>query len=200
MPGTGAVSRPDAARTPVVLSGGEFPAWIVTIRMIDFSGAIAPGRLIVSKALSFPTAFQEETMKETPLGPGAVEWLGTLYRTTLPTEATGGTMSITDSVSPPGFGPPRHIHHDADETFVMLTGDAEFWAGRRPLHLRAWPGGVHSPRYGAYLSHRQRGSIAAPGDPDPRAASRGSSPKWQPDGTAYPRTWRTSTVAPRATG
>lgn len=71
-------------------------------------------------------------MKETPLGPGAVEWLGTLYRTTLPTEATGGTMSITDSVSPPGFGPPRHIHHDADETFVMLTGDAEFWlAGDR---------------------------------------------------------------------
>jgi quercetin dioxygenase-like cupin family protein len=35
-------------------------------------------------------------------------------------------MSITDSVSPPNSGPPRHIHHDADETFVLLTGDAEF--------------------------------------------------------------------------
>ena len=66
-------------------------------------------------------------MKDTALGPGAVEWLGTHYRTTLTTGETGGAMSITDSVSPPGSGPPRHIHHDADEAFVMLTGDAEFW-------------------------------------------------------------------------
>lgn len=61
------------------------------------------------------------------LGPDAVEWLGVHYRTILATADTGGAMSITDSVSPPGSGPPRHIHHDADETFVVLTGDAEFW-------------------------------------------------------------------------
>ena len=71
-------------------------------------------------------------MKDIRLGPGAVEWLGTHYRTTLTTAETGGAMSITDSVSPPNSGPPRHIHHDADEAFVMLTGDAEFWlAGER---------------------------------------------------------------------
>ena len=66
-------------------------------------------------------------MKDTILGPDAVEWLGVQYRTILTTSETGGSMSITDSVSPPKSGPPRHIHHDADETFVMLTGDAEFW-------------------------------------------------------------------------
>lgn len=73
-------------------------------------------------------------MKDTALGPGTIEWLGTLYRTTLTTADTGGAMSITDSVSPPNSGPPRHIHHDADESFVVLTGDAEFWlAGERFL-------------------------------------------------------------------
>lgn len=66
-------------------------------------------------------------MKDTILGPEAVEWLGVYYRTILTTAETGGAMSITDSVSPPGSGPPRHIHRDADETFVLLTGDAEFW-------------------------------------------------------------------------
>jgi quercetin dioxygenase-like cupin family protein len=66
-------------------------------------------------------------MKDSILGPDAVEWLGVHYNTILATDATNGAMSITDSVSPPNSGPPRHIHHDADETFVLLTGDVEFW-------------------------------------------------------------------------
>ena len=66
-------------------------------------------------------------MKHSVLGPDAFEWLGVHYRPILSTAETGGTMSIVDSVSPAGSGPPRHIHHDADETFVLLTGDAEFW-------------------------------------------------------------------------
>jgi quercetin dioxygenase-like cupin family protein len=66
-------------------------------------------------------------MFSTILGPDAVEWLGVSYRTILGTSQTGGTMSIVDSVSPPQSGPPRHIHHDADETFILLTGDVEFW-------------------------------------------------------------------------
>ncbi|MGP1394929.1 MAG: dimethylsulfonioproprionate lyase family protein [Inquilinaceae bacterium] len=60
-------------------------------------------------------------------GADVIEWQGVQYRTILKTADTGGAMSIVDSVSPPHSGPPRHIHHDADETFVMLTGDAEFW-------------------------------------------------------------------------
>ncbi len=66
-------------------------------------------------------------MNEFLPGPGALDWNGTTYRTILSTEATGSAMSIVDSVSPPDSGPPRHVHQDADEAFVILTGDCEFW-------------------------------------------------------------------------
>lgn len=66
-------------------------------------------------------------MSHNPLGADAIEWLGTHYRNLLTGQVTDGAMSIVDTVSPPGSGPPRHIHHDADETFVMLSGDCEFW-------------------------------------------------------------------------
>ena len=61
------------------------------------------------------------------LGPGTFEWLGVTYKTVLATEDTHGAMSIVDSVSPAGSGPPRHVHHAEDETFVILTGECEFW-------------------------------------------------------------------------
>jgi len=65
-------------------------------------------------------------MNDFSLGPGAIEWGGTFYKTILTTPDTGGAMSIVDSVSPPDSGPPRHVHHDADEAFVILTGDCDF--------------------------------------------------------------------------
>jgi mannose-6-phosphate isomerase-like protein (cupin superfamily) len=71
----------------------------------------------------------EETMKDSILGPGAVEWLGVQYRTILTTVESHGSMSVTDTISPVESGPPLHIHHDADETFVMLTGECEFMLG-----------------------------------------------------------------------
>ncbi|WP_422370360.1 cupin domain-containing protein [Hoeflea sp.] len=66
-------------------------------------------------------------MKPNILGADAVEWLGVHYRTILKAADTGGAISVVDSVSPAGSGPPRHIHHDADETFIVLSGDATFW-------------------------------------------------------------------------
>lgn len=66
-------------------------------------------------------------MKDSILGPDAIQWLGVHYKTILASEATNGALSIVDSVSPAQSGPPRHIHHDADETFVILTGECEFW-------------------------------------------------------------------------
>ncbi len=36
-------------------------------------------------------------------------------------------MSIVDSLSPAGSGPPRHVHDREDETFILLTGECEFW-------------------------------------------------------------------------
>lgn len=62
-------------------------------------------------------------------GPGTITWQGVSYRTILSTEASGGAMSIVDSVSPAGSGPPRHIHTREDETFIILTGECEFFLG-----------------------------------------------------------------------
>lgn len=66
-------------------------------------------------------------MSTSILGPDAISWLGTEYLTLLTTADSNGAMSITDSVSPRDSGPPRHIHHDADEVFVLLSGDCTFW-------------------------------------------------------------------------
>lgn len=66
-------------------------------------------------------------MKQSILGPHAWVWGGTQYVPVLTTKETGGAISITESISPPSSGPPRHIHHDADEIFYLITGDCEFW-------------------------------------------------------------------------
>lgn len=65
-------------------------------------------------------------MTENDLATG-ITWLGTTYRSLLGPSETGGKMSILDSVSPAGSGPPRHIHHAEDEVFVLLSGECEFW-------------------------------------------------------------------------
>jgi mannose-6-phosphate isomerase-like protein (cupin superfamily) len=41
-------------------------------------------------------------------------------------ETTGGTFSLLENVVPPGAGPPRHRHHDADEMYVVLEGSFRF--------------------------------------------------------------------------
>ena len=66
-------------------------------------------------------------MKDSEITGSELEWLGVTYKTILSPEDTGGTMSIVDSSSPVGSGPPRHIHHNEDETFVMITGTCKVW-------------------------------------------------------------------------
>jgi quercetin dioxygenase-like cupin family protein len=66
-------------------------------------------------------------MKDLVNNPETIEWAGVTFRTILQTEATEGRMSIVDSVAPPNFGPPRHVHHLEDETFVVLSGEIEVW-------------------------------------------------------------------------
>lgn len=54
-------------------------------------------------------------------------WLGVSYQIILSSAASNGALSIVRSVSKPGSGPPRHIHLEEDETFVILSGRCEFW-------------------------------------------------------------------------
>lgn len=69
------------------------------------------------------------------LGPGAFEWQGVAYKPLLRASDSGGALSITDSMSPAGSGPPLHVHHDADESFVVLSGKAEFLVGDKRFIL-----------------------------------------------------------------
>lgn len=66
-------------------------------------------------------------MRDLTTDDATVEWLGVLYKTILAPEDSGGAMSIVDSLSPVGSGPPRHVHHNEDETFVMITGTCKVW-------------------------------------------------------------------------
>ena len=68
---------------------------------------------------------------------GTIEWLGVSYKTILGLEQTDGAMSIVDSTSPVGSGPPRHIHHAEDETFVILTGACRVWLEGEERELTA---------------------------------------------------------------
>ena len=61
------------------------------------------------------------------LGENAYEWAGSVYKTLVSTEESNGSFSITDNYVPLGDGPPRHIHADADEFFVVMQGQADFW-------------------------------------------------------------------------
>lgn len=50
-------------------------------------------------------------------------WLSSdVYTITVPGEATGGVLSVTNAWVPPGGGPPPHIHIDALEIIVVLDG------------------------------------------------------------------------------
>lgn len=61
------------------------------------------------------------------LAPGGGEWNGTTYRTILPAEDTGGALSVMEMLAPEGSGPPRHVHAEEDETFIVLAGRYRFW-------------------------------------------------------------------------
>ena len=47
-------------------------------------------------------------------------------------EDTDGAFALFDVVTPPGGGPPLHVHHREDEFFYVLEGEVEFMvAGQR---------------------------------------------------------------------
>ena len=58
---------------------------------------------------------------------GPAYWfLGGLYLVKATTESTGGSYSLTHSVSPPGHATPYHVHDHEDEAFWVLDGKFAF--------------------------------------------------------------------------
>jgi quercetin dioxygenase-like cupin family protein len=66
---------------------------------------------------------------------GEPRWFGTnLFEFLIPSDRTGGRMSVFRFTAPGGFGPPRHVHTREDEVFHVLDGDVRFELdGRRQL-------------------------------------------------------------------
>ena len=75
--------------------------------------------------------------------------MGTVYDILLTKAETGGSLGMLRSVDQPGFGPPLHIHRDADETFHVLGGRVDFLLDGERRSLTAG-GTIFIPRGAAH--------------------------------------------------
>lgn len=66
--------------------------------------------------------------------------LGTTMRLVATSARTGGRYTVIEQVTPPGWGPPRHIHSREDEIFYVLEGAYELHVGdeRRTISAGAF--------------------------------------------------------------
>ena len=55
--------------------------------------------------------------------------LGTTMRLIAAAAETGGRYTMIEQVTPPGWGPPRHIHSREDEIFYVLEGAYDLHVG-----------------------------------------------------------------------
>jgi quercetin dioxygenase-like cupin family protein len=73
---------------------------------------------------------------------------------------TGGAFSLLEAEEPPGFGPPLHVHQDADEALYVLEGEYVVFLDEREVRCPAGsyvfvPAGVrHGFRVGAVPSRK----------------------------------------------
>lgn len=94
-----------------------------------------------------------------PPGEGRSFWLlGELYTAKALGEETGGAFAFVEATTPPGAGPPPHVHEREDETFWVLEGELEFMVGDGTIRA---PAGsfVHAPRG---IPHTYKNVGAAP--------------------------------------
>src|SRR6516225_4764147 len=100
--------------------------------------------------------------------------LGTTMRLIATATGTGGRYTVIEQVTPPGWGPPRHIHSREDEIFYILDGSYELHVGdeRRTVSAgasailpRNIPHGFrHARPFGIrYHSRRTRGVVLGGG-------------------------------------
>jgi len=75
-----------------------------------------------------------------PDGGDTVFFVGDTYTTLLSGTQTGGTFALLEALVPAHTGPPPHIHHAEDETFILLDGVVDFHVAD-DVH-RAEPGSV----------------------------------------------------------
>ncbi|MBD3219962.1 hypothetical protein GF314_01860 [bacterium] len=64
-----------------------------------------------------------------------IDLLGVQFTAVITAEQTGGTFSIFEEITPPGMGPPLHIHHAEEEFFRVLAGRYRFQLPQQPRSL-----------------------------------------------------------------
>lgn len=75
-------------------------------------------------------------------------------------DVTNGSFSLLEADEPPGFGPPLHIHHDADEAFFVVSGEYIIFVEGRDFRCPAGSfiyipkGVVHGFRVGRMASRK----------------------------------------------
>ena len=67
----------------------------------------------------------------------ATNWNGMDYTILLSGEGSPQSIGAFASLDDAGKGPPRHIHHDADESFYILAGEVEFWVAGETRYAKA---------------------------------------------------------------
>jgi mannose-6-phosphate isomerase-like protein (cupin superfamily) len=71
-------------------------------------------------------------------GPGEgrkVHVFGVILTIRVASADAGGDFAVWEEASPPGLGPPRHIHRRMDEAFQILEGHYQVWCDGRTYEL-----------------------------------------------------------------
>lgn len=84
--------------------------------------------------------------------------LGTTMRLIVSAAATAGAYTVMEQVTPPGWGPPRHIHSREDEIFYVLEGAYDLHVGDERRTVTAGASAV-LPRN---IPHGFRNAASAP--------------------------------------
>jgi mannose-6-phosphate isomerase-like protein (cupin superfamily) len=87
----------------------------------------------------------QETTQAQALDPLAVSgdegearwWFGSLAVIKATAADTGGRMSLLEITEAPGYEAPLHVHHNEDEGFWILEGDATFEVGDTTIEAHA---------------------------------------------------------------
>ena len=80
---------------------------------------------------------------------------------------TGGALTLTETRTPAGNGPPKHVHENEDEMFYVIEGELSFTLGEE-THVAPAGSFVFAPRgvphaYKATTPTRHLGIITPPG-------------------------------------
>jgi mannose-6-phosphate isomerase-like protein (cupin superfamily) len=88
----------------------------------------------------------QDRVRHVAPGVGRSLWVaGDLVTFKVVGEDTGGAFVLGEDVTPPGGGPPPHVHRREDEVFCVVEGEYEFSVGERTI--RAGAGSVvYGPR------------------------------------------------------